>query len=823
MTSSFRALHERLRQCHCVHGMVESDIALKQNELDRRIRNWISDLRYFCYLDIWYPFLSMSNVSEFVRSSGFMREAHKVYQGLRDVPVKVCAQKAEEFLGNIQKYIRVVCKCADYYFDNVLAHEETKCRCVPGRAVSFFAASTFPGMFGYCWCKEQGLMYVEGICMLLVLQTAKSQVMSVEFRTKSYLRDVIRHFFHMQGIQKYLQKALGAKMTDMMHDSKFLRLDKAQNASKKYIDMLYDYGLKFKQGLVESLGHFPPLLKYFFRRAFEIGKMSLVKLLFMDFVLSPAIANPQLFGIVSETTYVVQTQRIISDLNSMMTWAVSPDSIREGDSRVLEFKDLIEDPKFQELSVQKVLDKLSGSSEKVGGTSLLQLNAVTSMGYHWMLLSLNDLQFISEIVRSSIDKITGEDQMTRGTVETVTDFGLHLETSEIIDFWFKCEKLPSDTLRGLRGTLFRENFKLQLPIFGSVVKPKDVELTPAISYLVKYLYEVQPSRLAPDTVRGFLQFQKDQGRTSKRTSLVAKTEFVEKKIKHLPEDSLCQTLGELVTKELNQSKYQLAVAFRHQEFVEHVTAESDEASTMNDQLAPIIHQAILHLFLNKRKDIHRDVVARKSELLTASSAWEDLFSSLAKELTTFVTDLGLTNQKDHNRLTRQFHTKLCTDLTIREYRKLHPDMASKDKEILKQYDTALEKFMDDKFSKVLVQLFQAPDCFISVIEGFQGRIRYGSPLEFLERISHCMVGVQEIYFFEAGEGCPGDDFLPLFVYVLLRARLPNLYSLSCYLDAMLLQINDRVKILESKEKYVATTFMSSVNAIIGFCNIQVHP
>ena len=179
--------------------------------------------------------------------------------------------------------------------------------------------------------------------------------------------------------------------------------------------------------------------------------------------------------------------------------------------------------------------------------------------------------------------------MTRGAVEAATDFGLHLETSEIVDFWFKCEKLPSDTLRGLRGTLFRESFELQLPIFGSMVKLMDVELTPAISYLVKYLYEVQPSILAPDTVRGFLQFQKDQGRTSKRTSIVAEAEFVEKKIKHLPEDSLCKALGELVMKEMNQSRYEIAVAFRQQEFVEHVTAESDEPSTMNDQLAPIIH------------------------------------------------------------------------------------------------------------------------------------------------------------------------------------------------------------------------------------------
>lgn len=815
MTLSFRALHEKLIQEECIHKMIASDISQKQEELDKRIRTWISDLRYFCVLDIWYPSLSMSNVSEFLKLSKFMRETHKVYDSLSAVPV-ASSKQIEQFLSNSQRYVRVLCKCADYYFETV--SDDMRCRCVPGeKVVSFFAASTFPALFGYSWCKEQGLMYIEGICMMLVLQTSKSHVMSVEFRTKSYLRDIIRHFFHMEGIQKYLRKALGTKMTDMMHDSKFLRHDRATTVSKKYMDTLFQYALKFKQGLIESLGHFPPLLKFFFRRAFEIGEMALVKLLFFDFVLSPALANPQLFGITSETTYVVQTKRIVSDLNHLFRWAMSPESAAEGDERVIEFKELIESPEFQDLSLQKVLDKLVEPKDQVSGTSLLQLNSVTNAGYHWLLLSLNDLQFISEIVRHSIDHIQGEEPRVKQELERLTDFGLNLQSDEIIDFWFKSTTLPPETLRGMRGTIHPEVFELNLQILET--KFEDADSDPAFDPLVRYLQTMKPNRAAPDTLSSFLQFQRDQATQSKNPALAAKTQYLQQKLKDITDDEAHKALDQAIEKGLCQAKHDLAVVFRHQECIEHVTAEAGSVSTINDQLAPIIHQAILSLFLNRHKEIPKDVGTRKSELLTSPSVWRDLFVSLNNDLRSFVSEMGMSDPIHHKRLTRQFHTKLCAELPIREYRKLHHDLLSTDKALVAGYDAALEKFMKDKFSKVLAQIFQAPECFASAIEGFQGRTRYGSPLEFLQRIGECMVAVQDIYLFEAGEACPADDLLPLFVYTLLRAKLQNLFSLSRYLDAMLIQANDGVKMLDPKERYVATTFMTSVDAICGLANV----
>jgi hypothetical protein len=75
--------------------------------------------------------------------------------------------------------------------------------------------------------------------------------------------------------------------------------------------------------------------------------------------------------------------------------------------------------------------------------------------------------------------------------------------------------------------------------------------------------------------------------------------------------------------------------------------------------------------------------------------------------------------------------------------------------------------------------------------------------------------LQDIYLFEANEGCPGDDFLPLLLFALLRAKLKNLWSIASYLTTYVMDIEDQAKMLDSKEKYVATSFLSAVDHISG--------
>ena len=73
--------------------------------------------------------------------------------------------------------------------------------------------------------------------------------------------------------------------------------------------------------------------------------------------------------------------------------------------------------------------------------------------------------------------------------------------------------------------------------------------------------------------------------------------------------------------------------------------------------------------------------------------------------------------------------------------------------------------------------------------------------------------LQNIYLFETGEACPGDDFLPLFIYTLLHSKLTNLGTLIKYISHFLLTLTEKYKILESKEKYIVTTFISAAEHI----------
>ena len=816
-------MHRKLVETTRIRHMIQCNISEKQNEMNKKMRQLLSDLRYFSFLDVWYPSLAMTNVCEFVKSSVFTRNKRKVYESVAELPLGLSAAQVgqiETFLSNIPKYLRVFCKCADYYLDNQEA--APKVEYVPRQdAVGFFAGSTFPALFQYCWCAEQGLSCVEGLCLMLRLQTTKHGVMSVEFRTKSYLRDVIRHFFHNEGIQKYLRRALGSHMTDLMHDNDLLAFDVTGKINSKYAELLLGYARKFRHGLVESVSLFPSLLKYFFKRAFEIGKMELVTILFFDFLLSPALINPQVFAITSETTHVVRTKRVLSDLSRMFWWATNPSTAQQ-DAMAKDLKEILQGTEFSDISLQWILDHLANGQEGLTGLSLLQMNAVTNMGYHWFLLSANDLQLVSDIVRFSVDHISLEEPGIRVDTERATDFQIKLSSDEVIDFWFQCRKLPAASQRGLKGLIQPEPTDLIIPIFQgyNASLPQNM---PNITGLMKYLTETRPNPAAPHTLNAFLDFQLAQARKSRETILESKLKAVQNQLRRAEsEKAVCAALNAAILKGLDETKRDLVVAFRHQECLGLLVREAMAAGIVNDMYTPIIHQAIIGLFVNKQKDIAKELITNNLEYLCRPDVWKERLKTLVEDLHAFAESLGLTEPDHHLGLTRQFHSELCAQLSFARYQNQHPDIADIDKALTSSYDTALTRFLEEQhYSQVLSQIFQNPACFEPAIEMFQIGTVHGSPLELLERIGLYLTAIQDIYSFEAGEGCPGDDLLPLCVYSIIRCKLPNLYSLSEYLQGMLISTNESVKLLRPRERYIATTFISGVTACLELCDI--HP
>lgn len=236
---------------------------------------------------------------------------------------------------------------------------------------------------------------------------------------------------------------------------------------------------------------------------------------------------------------------------------------------------------------------------------------------------------------------------------------------------------------------------------------------------------------------------------------------------------------------------------------------------MRDEVSPIVEQSILKLFQYRHVnfELPLDSPNTISRILTCYSDWNSYFEPLADALENYNTkDLHCPSKMNFG-LKRQLHTSLVSKFSTQMIETYVPKLKEDNNRLVQQYDRLFVEFKKDNFSKPLKQLFSTEVAFQPSIEMLSNGIQIGSPIERIQKISNVLNTLQDLFFFEAGEKCPGDDLLPLVMYTLLRAKIPNLMTISYYLDFFLLQCT--LKIITSKESYVATTFVSAVNGIFS--------
>ncbi|OHT02724.1 hypothetical protein TRFO_30089 [Tritrichomonas foetus] len=201
----FLQLHKKVIQEHQLSVMVNDSISRQRKFIDQTIKKLISSLRSFCFLNTWYPRISMSDITLFLQSSIYHHEKNQIVDNPSSLPYQTnITISINTFLRSIHNYMNSFLKCVVVYFDSPRPDIVfNPC----DKPLSFFASSTFPSLFGYCWCVEQGISYVEALIQLLEIQTSNYSINSSEFRN-SFIRDIIRQFLHMSEVQNYLRMAL---------------------------------------------------------------------------------------------------------------------------------------------------------------------------------------------------------------------------------------------------------------------------------------------------------------------------------------------------------------------------------------------------------------------------------------------------------------------------------------------------------------------------------------------------------------------------------------------------------------------------------------
>ena len=821
MENSFFVLHQKIVQKKQLDSLLKNEIELQRSSINSSIKKILSDLRSYSLLDVWYPKLTEATLLKFLSSSIYKREKVKVYESTIQLPYPTnTTLKMNNFLSLIYEQMDDVLKCVCQYFLSSGKSETLKY--IPtDTTISFFASSTFPSIFGYNWCVEEGLAYIDALLKLIELvynHFGKSFINS-NFRN-SFLRDIIRQFFHSSGIAKFLQLSLSGPINALLTDERLYKIDEN---SMEYILIMLEYYEKVYNNLMTYLPKIPYLIQVFFVKCFEFArnctkeskdpneKYQIIDFLFFDLMISPAILNPKLFALIPETT-VSKRSPHLATLTKIFRWKLIPLSIPE------KFKDVQEDKLFSSIQVSLLLKRVShfDISEIVqnvifGNT----IKEVTETKYHFILTSANDIQFLAHIMNEFIDKIDTKIS-SKGKIKSYSqiEYELNLETDELLDFWyFSYEKFHDSHKKN-------EPLELYIPII-SPHPPVNIsnDIKNIIYPLITYIQNIIPNPSEPNSLLQFLQQQLAIAEKKNSYEMIAKTQIILSKIQKYgkSEPDIIEALNLIITEGLDVSANGFASSFKHQECLDNLEYISSAISELNHQLLPIMHQSALRVFLNSHKEIHDYIKKHLNSLVNTSAStkeeWINFFKQATQQLHEHSKSIGL-DSTHQLRLVRQLHSSIMSEIPFKEFSMANPKYTNIDEQLNNNYDNILQKFVKDEYSDTVMQLFNSPGCFDSAVVILQSMTKYGA-LEKLSKINESISILYNIYFFEAGEGCPGDDFLPIFIYTLLLAKLPNLAMTKQYLKHFLSCISESVVILEPQEKYALTAFFSAIKYIIG--------
>lgn len=827
-------LHKQIRQEKQLQSLLDAEIKKQRESIDAHIKKLLIEYRKFLLLDTWYPRLNIvtNDISEIIQSALYSGNKRKIYDTPTSVPFPAAISlKVGHFLKGYMPYINLICKCIDKYF-TVKGTPIPNQIYVPASPLQFFASSTFPALFGYGWCIEQGVAYVNSLIYLFKLQMDKyNTVNSSEFRN-SYTRDFLKHFFHLSGVQTYLQDAISMQFMLFIKDNK---LETVDTNSSDYSDLLMSYVSKFACGLLTALPSMPIIVRYFFSCVYQIAfnkfeseasSRTLVINLFFDAIVCPAIINPKLYSIIPETSqFNLTTNATI--LANFMKFPFSPRLAQKYTylERTAEFKGAKE-------KLDEIISSLCSYEGSIDGIYSTQLQEITDQRYHVMLISLNDIKLLTYIINQTISELENEvekDEIER--LKSMCQFSdsLNIESDGLVDFWyqsFKFYELPAKfSIPPVEKTP-----DIALPIKMSTVPatPKD-DVETIVKHLINYMQLINVNENKQKDLLGFLNAQYEKAKADSSNEWIARTQALMSKIQNMIKsgvqlDVLLARVSISIRKKIDSHFTRLSSSFTHQDSSILLQNKLLKAQSMNTQIEPIFYQHILKIMLSEKKlfshiKIVDEFQSQKSKLMKKPKEWSSFFTKSYQIISSEVESLNL-DSLHTNRLCRQMHSYLLSDNSFLYYTEIHKKKSaiSSDTKLLQRYPNLISTFIpktnNSELNTLISNNLEQQELFGDVLMIIKQGLIYGTPLENIAKMSESIPILQNIYYNEIGKRCEdNNELLVLFHFALLHAQFPFLVSMRKYIRHFIVSISS-TKILDKEEEKTVKLFMTATKQIM---------
>lgn len=472
--------------------------------------------------------------------------------------------------------------------------------------VQFFASSTLPAFFGFCWASETQNSYFH----LLSRITKRLNLTGSAFRSH-WVFECYKAYILSSNMSTYLRSVFKFTVT------KLLTCVSGQSVSQRVVDELVGMMAKLITTMIEKLPIMPRDVRLMLKMLFEAFEneqdgLDNVEMLICECILQPVYSNPKIYGIVLDTLQF-EKPAFMDGLGRMWSFIRHPD---------------LKDPEFAGVNIAslynlnfeeflKAVIDLESTSTSPSIVSFLDLAGISNIQ---LLFSISDITLLSFL--STFTGIGGETilECAKSISEIASDF----------DFCCFRFNLWNVGFYGIPRSLCVE----------SEWKGTTVERHKTVQLLCKLL-TISPVRTdEPSGITDFLQYEEHRSHIDHdfKAKAVLSTLINEIAVLRETPPILDETFSEIEDrKEMIRSNYSAIADIK--EIDEQILKLVDESETRAHELNSVIAGNFVLRLLQMRPSIMQTFSASKIKFVTHRNAFREFFRGVCFELEGLVSPL----------------------------------------------------------------------------------------------------------------------------------------------------------------------------------------
>lgn len=658
--------------------------------------------------------------------------------------------------------------------------------------LSFFASSTLPSLFGYCWTDDFVKAYIN-----FLSHVANNLPPSTFDNFRSHwLYDCYKNFIFKSSISKFLEPSLSGPLMELAKDESITTPLRSNNQTELFNNLI-KYAEMMIKNMNDNIMLFPPevsiLIKSFGETAeTEEQKLRRYEILFIDCVLAPAISFPKTYSLFPPTyNFILDaagSSRAMQVLAQIFRLIMHPAQAKLRYTKVNHEK--LASLPFSQLLTEIATPTTTDIGIKFG--DILPLLEEKSID---LLFSAPDLYMIALAIRSS-KSVPNSLQMASVIASKLTAQGRNLPLD-----YFRFDTLD------IRAYVTNTNDSPPIKLQTAPPTP----INAAATALFEFLRFAGIDRNAPTEISNFLEYHR---RVAQLSSDFMKNTYLNniiRKMMEVPPHDI-PNIMEALSDEISRHRVFIARSVNQITqitlMIENIVHEIESLKTQGSQLLPVMYSNLLDSFFSAYPDIKPEFKEKRQSFLMDKELFKVFLGNVEDKIVQF---LGQSSRAFSEGVAQHFHTWMMQHMPLSEFKKIHPEFEHDDNVLynVMNNEKVIEQICVAPSPKKIREIMNGKNFFVYVHQELMNAANIELPVEAGSHIATAIELITTIFVLSIGGMPQADDMTPILNFVLLTSGIPNIHSFASYLQHFFHDINRK------EFKIIPENIMIAVTHIIN--------